>query len=572
MKTIEFFAEARRFEWIIKNHKFSIPDYQRDYSWQKKHVESLITDLESSRKNNMSHFIWSIVLAGWKDDKEIFVIDGQQRLITISLLVASFYKICNELPLKNPDLEERKNELRSSFHYYLTSEEKAKKINIINISRNSNELYSKLINGVKYSNDNLREEEKLFIKNFKIIYDSFKKNLDKYKDEELKLDFIAEMLEVIENISIIPIYVNNEYDAYTIFEVLNDRGLDLNIWDLLKNLLFKKTSSENKEKIKKLWDEMIIVLEEWKITITQFIRHYWISKVKFVREKELYDELKDKIKNLSDKDILDFVTELVNSAKNYKKIYVPQLDNFSWIYKGKNIFTVLEYIDKFKVKQCYPIILVLYNKFLSWDISADNFERYLFEIEKFSFIYIKTDLSPSKIEWYYSEYAIKISNANKWEIDEIFTNLIQELSSELISIDIRKLFDSLIYVKDGNNKLLNYVLQRLELWKNKEFSVNGNTIEHIFPKSDIENFEKLFWTDFETSHFLLNSMWNLTLLTSDDNESLWSEKDFIKKKEIYKESRIQLTSWLNELNFFWLKELKERHLKLFNSFEKIWKI
>ena len=67
-------------------------------------------------------------------------------------------------------------------------------------------------------------------------------------------------------------------------------------------------------------------------------------------------------------------------------------------------------------------------------------------------------------------------------------------------------------------------------------------------------------------------MWNLTLLTSDDNESLWSEKDFIKKKEIYKESRIQLTSWLNELNFFWLKELKERHLKLFNSFEKIWKI
>lgn len=570
---IKFFADGTLYHSLLRKHFFIIPDYQRDYSWTKKNIEELLFDLDNSHKERKSHFVWAIVLSWSKDDENINVIDWQQRLISISLITSVICKMTTELNL-DKDLKIKQKELINACKYSLSKEVRSKRKNIIDISRNSNTFYWNLINNIENNNTNLREEEKLLEKNYNVIYKHIKSNIDRFSDTLLKLEFLETMLAVIENISIIPIYVNNEYDAYTIFEVLNDRWLELNIADLLKNLVFKKTSTENKEKIKKIWEEMLIILENSKINITQFLRHYWISKESFVREKELYESIKDKIKSYDDQDLIDFLNDLLNNTKNYKKVYFPDLENFKWVDKWKNIFVTLNYIDMFKVKQCYPIILTLYNKFIKDELTGIKLYEYLSKIEKFSFLYIKTDLSPSKIEWYYSDYSIKIFKSNKNGIDNIFNELIWKLKDELKSIDLKKIYDNLVYEKDWNNKLINYVLQRLELEDNIEFSVDWNTIEHILSKSDssILKFCQLNGLSNDESIHYINKIWNLTLLTWDDNEKLDNKDDFIEKKLVYSRSRILITRDLFKNKNWWKDEIDLRHDILFKKFSKIWKI
>lgn len=561
-------------EWTllkeVLNKKYSIPDYQRDYSWEKKNIDDFLFDLFESSGRWISHFIWSVVFFWKRTDEIVDVIDGQQRLITITLFLSSIKNISNDL-LKWKITDNEKDSINSILvrtNYSLIRSSRTWEDQVVKINRPTNVFLLDIIN---WKNNIIpsKNEEKTINNNYNLIYKKIVEKLNDFKKIELKIKELNSYLDAIEWISIIPIFVDSDIEAYTIFEVLNDRWLSLTVADLLKNLLFKKATWWDKDIIKKVWEQIQVRMEDNKIDISQFIRHYWLSDIWFVRQKDLYDELKWVIKWYTSEQVKDFWNKLLNNSNYYRINYEPNIWDFSTLWwDWKKIYQSLFNIKKFRVKQLYPLILSLYRCFTNWYITKDKLHKIFKDLEHVTFIFIRSDLSPSLIEGLYSDYAIKISKYNNYsDIKKAITELNNELKIKLKEVNLDIIFDNIKYdlEKSWSNKIINYVLQEIENDWNYEYLLLDNTIEHIYPKDENKNIDKL---SYETR----NKLWNLTLLTDDDNNKLWNEDDFDKKKMIYKNSKLNITNSLSK-NIFWTeKEINIRHADLKNKFLKIFKI
>lgn len=561
-------------EWTllkeVLDKKYSIPDYQRDYSWKKKNIDDFLFDIFESSERWISHFIWSIVLFWKKTDDVLEVIDWQQRLITITLFLSSIKNILNSfLKSKIKDDEKKKIEpLLTRINYSLIRNSRTWEEQVIKINRPTNTFLLDIIEWT-FKLTSSKNEENNMINNYKLINKKILEKLDNFKNINLKIKELDLYLDSIEWVSIIPIFVDNDVEAYTIFEVLNDRGLSLTVADLLKNLLFKKATWWDKEIIKKIWEQIQVRMEDNKIDISQFIRHYWLSEIWFIRQKDLYDELKEVIKWYTTEQVKDFWNKLLINSNYYRINYEPNLWDFNLLWwEWKKIFYTLTNIKKFRVKQLYPLLLWLYRQYINWNLNIENLHKVFKFLEHITFIFIRSDLSPSLIEGLYSEYSIKISKLEKYsDIKKVITELKNELKSKLKEVNLDMIFDNIVYdlERSSSNKMINYILQEIELNGLSEILLLDNTIEHIYPKDVGKNIENL-WSQ------MINKIWNLTLLTDDDNNKLWNEDDFTKKKKIYKQSKLKITNWLAVHTNWWKLKIEERHLELKKDFIKIFSI
>ncbi len=554
---------------LLWEKMFLVPDYQRDYSWKKKNVEQLINDLLESSDRGVSHFVWSIVLFWKKTDSQLEIIDWQQRLITITLILSVIKSILNEYLWKTLVKEEidRINTLKNTVEFYLSRNSRDGDRQVVKISRTSNALLEN-ITKLKFTSSE-KKEEKNMIENFNSVKRIFNSKLEWYQKIELKLTWLNNLIQAIEWISIIPIYVINLVEAYTIFEVLNDRWLSLTVADLLKNLLFKQASWSDKEIIKKIWEQIQTRMEDNKIDVSQFIRHFWLSEISFVREKDLYDKLKDVIKSYTSDDIKDFWNKLLINSLYYRINYEPNLVDFNELHwDWKRLYIILKNIRDFRVKQIYPIILALYRKYKDESITIKQLLDFLRYLEKATFIFIMSDLSPSLIEWIYSTYARKIAwIADFSNINNEMDSLKKELNKHLSLVDLDSLFSNLVYDSDNNskNKAINYVLQQIELINNNELIIINSTIEHIYPKDPKKNKD---WLKNE----LINWLWNLTLLSDEDNNLLGNNDNFKSKQLVYKASKINMTSELVSYETWWKEEIDERYKKLLKEFNMVFSV
>ena len=514
---------------IIGNGKiYKVPSYQRDYSWKQDQWEDLWADILSILKGDGIHYMGSIVLQNNKD-KRYSIIDGQQRLSTLTLIVLATIKTIQNLIDKGIDSSYNKERVLLLTKKFLGDKDpgsltySAK----LELNENNNSFFQ---THLMVFRDPINE--KMLRDSDKLLWQAYNFFLNKINSQFLELENGEELAnflnkEVAEKMMFIQIVVEDELSAYTVFETLNSRGVSLTVTDLLKNYLFSLSTKVDLVHVKEKWGKIVdaVGLDNF----PTFLRHYWISKNKLIRQDYLFRAMKDVVR--TSPQVIDLLDELEKNAQLYNAL-ANSSDPF-WIGQKEQKKRIKE-IELFKEKQALPLLLASYN-----NLTTEEFTKVLRIVSVITFRYtIIGGLHTNLKENVYNQAAIKISNK---EI-KLASQIAKEVKALYTSDkDFKNSFSTNSISTKRSKKLVRYILFEIEnhlAHTDTDYEDSPATIEHILP----ENAGELWTSNFPLSiqDSLVYRIGNYTLLEDDKNRDC-GVKSFDEKKEIYKTSQYETT-------------------------------
>lgn len=544
----------------IANVKYIIPRFQREYAWELEEIRQFYNDLldnlekdeNGAIKGPGEYFISFVVaVANSQTSSEYQLVDGQQRITTITVILSVLTHIFKEL--KEEGLA------KMCFETYVQGLDGDAKPYFKLINESPKPFFQRSIQSIDISpeyNPQTDEETRL-----KDAYNFFKKNLGrKILEKRLKtgeksyLDLLKILRDQVLKLKVIFITVDSIDDAYMIFETLNAKGKDLETIDLIKNKILRILNEEHPtDEAADKWKEIKNILKSRRKTerISKFFRHFWISKYKFVTETKIYQSFNKEIKQ----DLIiyrKFIFDLEKEAKNYLKILEPL--NSDWPQQNeKNIFYSLQALNLFEVEQYRSLVLALLDAKERKVIETNKFVEIFIAIEKFHFIFTAICSSrASGLEGKYSTFSKKIRESyTKQETNTIIEEIKNYFNNSIPSIDIfKEKFNELVYLKDNqkNKKIITYILSKFELNRRgtDELILGNVTLEHILPQSEERIPERA-------------KIGNLLLLSGTINSDI-GNSDFVNKKlefqnselfytkEFVKENKNKLTWIVEDIN------------------------
>lgn len=542
---------------LMDNPKMKIPIFQRDYSWKRDNWKELWTDIKIGFENGSKHYLGSIVLVENGDTME--VVDGQQRLTTISLLYLAIINNFNELIENKIDVEQnltRVNDIKKLI--CKTNLYDISLTNKLQLNENNNMVYSEYLVKNRLPDDKvlLSESNKLIIECFKYFKREIKKACtnegEKCQSFKLLLDyykFISDKLILVE------ITASDYNNAYIIFETLNDRGIDLTVTDLLKNYLFSKVDPSKHNDVKKYWNDVIRNVDEK--NTTKFIRHYWNSYNSKITEKGLFKIIKEKV--CSQDEVIEFIDELVEVSEIYRCISDPK----SSLWNGDEIIKeCLSEIKLYNVDLCYPVLLAA-----QINISDNKLKRKIFRLcSIISFRYIVIcNGSANDLERAYNNLCLKI-NRYKNELD--FSRIEKKLKEFIVPKEefIASFTNKIIKTKN-NKRLITYILKGVERNRGSKI-LEDCTIEHILPEKYDPKWNEIFKSDAEDYIYKLG---NYILLEKGYNSAIGTEL-FEKKKEYYNKSTYVGAKNIAKLSEWTIENLIKHQESMAKTVESVWSL
>ena len=546
---------------------FAIPVYQRNYDWALFQCKQLLHDIIEIGKNDKgnAHFIGSIVYV--HDDvytasglTELTIIDGQQRLTTITLIYIALYRLAKEL--NNQMLVNRihKTYLINEFapeteklKLKPTENNKDALKHILN-SENGEEFkgYSKIIENFDYFRSAIDEG------NFEIV----QRGLSKLIFVDIALD-------------------RQKDNPQRIFESLNSTGLELSQADLIRNYILMGLSRTNQDKIYKNYWEVIEqnAKDETlnKTRVSEFIRDFLTLKNKEIPNKsDVYAKFKENHPTSTIEELEFVLIELKSLVRYYNKLTNPKNE------VDKEIRTQLEYINRLEINVAFPFLMKVYEDFSKSIIDKYTFITILSLVQSFTFRRFILGLPTNALN------KIFMNLYDKIEVDSylfsIQKSLLQRSGVQRFPRDtetINALREKDVYNIKPKNRT--YLLERLENYQNNEpVVIEGNsdiTIEHIFPQNPDAKWKIELGTEEYNSikENYLNTIGNLTL--SGNNGKL-GNKSFLEKRNMNSDEKeqgyIYSRLWLNrdlKDKLKWDKEeIEKRANEISNRFIKIWGI
>lgn len=522
-------AEAKTFGGIIKgDHRYSVPLFQRDYSWDEDNWEDLWNDIISNRDADAKHYMGSIVVIP-KDKKEYDVIDGQQRLTTLSIIILSAVSLLNDLIEQGLDVDENKERVSLLLDDYIGKKSLSSLSisNKIKLNANNDPFYSSYLIP-RRKPTNIRSE----IKSNKNLYDCFGFFKSKLNNNFIKNDDVQELISFVEfisdNLLFIRITATDDLSAFLIFETLNDRGLALSVTDLLKNYLFSIVNDDDREDIKNLWDSIIAQISY--ASFPKFLRHFWMTKHGHIQEKELFKTIKKEISNAHK--AFELISELNEVVSIYSALSKP--NDTLWEKECKVKWYIRE-LNLFKVTQCYPLLMISYLKF-----TTDEFTKILRICSVISFRYLTiAGQNPNAMERRYIDVARSINNSEIKNAKEVFEKLKDIYINDA---DFISYFEDKIIKTKRSAKLARYIVYLIENHissRNYDFETDPGTLEHIIPENPSLSWESNFSRDIQDN--FIYRIGNFTLLESSKNKVI-GNGDFDSKKDSYKTSEYSLSN------------------------------
>lgn len=358
------------------------------------------------------------------------------------------------------------------------------------------------------------------------------------------------------------IKVESDADAYAIFETINSKKVELSVSELLKNYIFLqsyKVGTTILADARKKWQEISDNLSqgEEEIEPSQFIRHYWISNVDSVSEKNLYRAIKNHYKDKK-KEFREFSSHLTNESSLYAKL-INSIKDINEETIDDEASGLLEQIKVLRVKQCYPLLLSA----ISVEIPKGQFKALLRAIIRVSILRGLTDRNPNELEDIYAKNARLLRKKKSENIE----NILKEIMRFSINEDE---INRYVLDNDISEQLARFILSQYELsQRSNEIRIGKVSIEHIMPRTP-ENIKDWNMSSEKHEH-LVGQLGNLTLVSTRLNQRA-SNRSFSEKIKILKKSEIKSTSELARLHEKWgEKEIKERTSKLIEFTLKNWK-
>lgn len=566
MKNI-FDTKTVSFQELIGNgKKYKIPEFQRDFSWNEENWEDLWQDLiDIYTDKEPQHYMGTIVLQNLKEKKTFLVVDGQQRITTLSLFIIAIVKNLKDLVENKIDVEKNEERIKKILDTFIGEKSisdlyyKSK----LTLNENNDSFYQSRILEFKepISIAKLRDSEKLLFNSYKFFYEQIRKYFSDISGSKL-----GKFLEkTLDGLTFIQITVDDDISAYTVFETLNARGVELTTTDLLKNYLFSIVASLGRKGIefkilKENWQQIVDTVSLKKFPV--FLRFYLNSKQEVVRKERLFKEIKKDIKE--PKQAIEIIDILKETAYLYSAILNPNDDFWNELPNQKEIRQSLSELKLFGVTQPIPLLFSIYKNKINW------FSQILKLLVNISFRYnVIGKLNPNTMEKVYNKIAVKLNNG---EIDSF--SKIKEYLKEIYVDDNNFViaFKSKILPTTGKSKTIaKYILTKIEnQLANKEYNYNDAnfTIEHILPENYNQEWGEFFSNEADKYIYRLG---NYVILEEKKNRII-GNKSFSEKKKEYIKSQYFLAK--NELNF---EEWNITNLNIYQSrlakyAKSIWKI
>ncbi|MBC6425679.1 MAG: DUF262 domain-containing protein [Ekhidna sp.] len=544
---------------IIGNGKtYEVPPYQRDYSWKKDQWEDLWNDIINVYESKNVHYMGFIVLQDL-GDKKYYIIDGQQRFSTLTLIVLATINKLQDLVTKNIDSEkntERITLLQKKFigdkdPGSLTYSSKLK----LNENNDSFFQTNLLVQRAPTNPRTLIDSDKLIWNAYNYFVDKVSDLFENETNGEVVANFLNKL--VAEKLMFIQIIVENELSAYTVFETLNSRGVGLTVTDLLKNYLFSISSKVDLPHIKEKWKSIVemIGLDNF----PTFLRHYWISKNKLIRQEYLFRALRESIS--TSRQVIELLEKLDEGSKLYNA-----LSNSSDSFWGghKEIKKRIKELILFKEKQAYPLLISAYSNLIE-----EKFASVLKFLSVITFRYtVISKLHTNLKEDIYNKAAIEIGQKPDISLTEI-ANLLKPLYPN--DKEFKNSFETKSISTKRGAKLVRYILFNIENHLDNaayDFEENAGTIEHILPENSSQHYLEDFPQAIRDS--IVYRLGNYTILEEAKNRKC-SDLPFNDKKNIYSTSRYKMTNSIANPN--WTpNSIDSRQEWLGNQASSIWRI
>lgn len=536
---------------FVSDNFLRVPLYQRSFAWEINNVQELFEDIKNSYPSE--YFIGTIVVTDKEDYLEI--VDGQQRLATMSLFFIAVRDLFKEIgEEKKANIIEKKYLLEEG----LREEDTKQKIILNSID---NDFYLKVLIE-KQKNNPLRESHSRLLEAYKYL-----RKFIKNKYESDGVDGILDLIDFIDKkLLVIIVIVSDDVNAFTVFETLNDRGLILSQTDLIKNYLFNKASNRIAEAQDK-WTRFTGAIESGigEEEILNYIRYYWSSKHGLTREKELYKNVKEKIKNKNH--AITFLSNLERNSEIYLAISNPNhpfWDNF--------LPECSEYIEELlelRLTQNRPLIIALLE---IWKDKPDEIKKALKFIVSWSVRNLITGtIGSGTLEKEFSRQAKLINEGainNAKELLDSVKDLIptdEQFQKAFEIASVSKAYIARYYLRKLEQKYR--TTQELESIKNPE-KVN---LEHILPENPTDL--RRGWPNFDENlhKTYYRRIGNLTLLDKEMNSEV-RNGSFEGKKTIYKHSELLITKKIVEYDDWAPAKIENRQKEFAKKAVKIWNL
>lgn len=489
--------------------QFVIPRFQREYSWDKKNYQEFLEDMlgnltiKDGRISSSQYFLGTMLFIGnfaEGTEQEIQVVDGQQRLTTITILFSAMSDIF--LTLGEQTLS------RQLFAYIMTEDDDGNEVRILK-SKTSYPFFSYFIQDKekKMSPDATTEEEHCI----KETYEYFRAQLTEAKLKSIlkrkhgseivealsEIDVLKALRDQVLNSTFISISTTDREQANKIFEILNAKGKRLAYIDLIKNKIFEVLNKvEPADFAEETWKNIKETLSFGKesVGLATFYQHFWSSKYKKVSSNKLYEAFNSTIKK-SETEYTEFIKELLKNAKIYMQIVNPKREDYN---NRKEYFGIVQSLscinNYFNVVQVRIALLALFDTKQRGIVDFTMLRDTLSYLENFHFAYNAILANrTNRLEKIYSSFAIALRKSQtKAEakcvirdklvapLDELFPTF-DSFSEKFVALSFTK--------KDKvSNVKTKYAINKLNsLYSNNEVFANDGTIEHIIPEKEQGN-------------------------------------------------------------------------------------
>ncbi len=545
---------------------YQVPRFQRDYSWTEEEWEDLWMDIPGTIKpgRESAHYMGYLVLQS-EDDKVFDVIDGQQRLTTLSLITLAVLKNLQRLidTQKDPDRNrQRLEQIQQTYVGYLdpvTLVSRAK----LKLNRNNDHYYQTYIvplghlpsRGFRASEHSLRK-----------AFEWFDHRLQEYA-EHAGTDPGVALAQFVETMSdhlfFTVITVTDELNAYKVFETLNARGVRLSATDLLKNYLFSVLHKDGQHEhemnsLETRWEAMVGRLGSE--SFPDFLRVHWNSRYAFVRQTDLFKTIRKSL--LTREAVFRLIREMEEDIDNYLSLVQPE--SSQWPLALKQYASDLR---MFSVRQPFPLLLAARRL-----LNDSTFETVLRACVMISFRYNVIGSFPTnEQERVYNAAAEKVFSRELSDPSQILHAMSQVYPSD---VTFRAAFaDKVMRTTQSRNKrVVRYILCKLEERLTQtplDFDSDQFNLEHVLPEHPESGWESF---SNETDDSLTFRLGNLTLLPKGTNRDI-GNKPYVVKRPIYEQSQFGITRMIAEDNADWTPErLANRQNWMANQATSIWRI
>ncbi len=555
---------------LLSSAYYRIPRFQRPYSWDRENIQEFWDDVVQDKAAD--YFIGSMVI--YREGSQRFgIVDGQQRLTTITILLCV---------LRNCLGKHGFADLARGIHGLIERPNRDNKLEFILATESSYPFFQDHIQSwdkPEVPVAPLREEETLqnayeqLGKLVEGVVSSVERDTrlnDEARRTELQKRLIG-IRDALLDLKLIAVKLDDEDDAYIIFETLNTRGKDLSLTDLVKNHITKhlrgKNESVDPPKVK--WQKLQETIQGAAIDLDtdSFIHHYWLSKYDYLPAKRLFKVLKKRVTKAKSKALLD---ALLSDAALYRSIHETSYGK--WTKQEQRIEEALRALMLFKVRQQTPCVLSLIREYRSGKIKMKHLQDALIAIEKFHFLFtaVTSQRSSGGISKMYAALGRRLFEAADTDAAvRVITDLKVKLRERMPLLgEVRALFPTLIYTANvtKQRKLVKYALTRFSEGKPTALAVDYDqtTIEHLVPQSAIGT-KGLTDT-------IVGQLGNLVLVSKELNKQL-RDKPFDEKKPLLIRAGYDLPDEIRGLEDITKEDIEERTKRMAEqAYNQIWRI